>query len=328
MHSIQKKTFSFCAGICCFMLLSVSFLAGQEGLGKGRITGTVLDEQGNPIDGVAIVLENVYNTKLDGSSDGKGHFAVSGMGTGVWTLTATKDGYAPFSQQINVRQLRRNPPLEVVMTKLTSDAAFLSNDETMDMFKQADELIEEEKYAEALEIYLVILEKHPDIYQTHLNIGHCYLKQGELDKAEEEFSLVLKKAKEKHGDLEKDKTTALRALSSLGTLYLQREDFQKAQEYFTQSLELSHEDPTAAYNVGEILFSNQKLDEALQYFELASQIDKSWPAPYLKLGYVYLNKAEYNKSIENFNQFIQLDPDNPEVPDVKKMIEAIEKLKK
>ena len=107
------------------------------------------------------------------------------------------------------------------------------------MFNQADKLMKEKKYAEALDVYLVILEKHPDIYQTHLNIGHCFLKQGDLDKAEAEFTLVLEKIKELHRDLQTDKATALGALSSLGALYLQKEDFQKAQEYFTQSLELS-----------------------------------------------------------------------------------------
>ena len=237
MNSIRTKIFFLCAGICFFLIFTVPWMSAQEGLGKGRITGTVLDEQGNPIEDVSIVLENVYNTKLDGSSDKKGHFAISGMGTGVWTLTATKDGYAPFSQQINVRQLRRNPPLEIIMKKLTGTAAFFSDDETMDMFNQADKLMKEEKYAEALDVYLVILEKHPDIYQTHLNIGHCFLKQGDLDKAEAEFTLVLEKIKELHRDLQTDKATALGALSSLGTLYLQKEDFQKAQEYFTQSLE-------------------------------------------------------------------------------------------
>jgi tetratricopeptide (TPR) repeat protein len=328
MNSIPIKILSFFAGICFFLILTVPNILAQEGLGKGRITGTVLDEQGNPIEGVLIVLENVYNTKLDGSSDKRGHFAIFGMGTGVWTLTATKDGYAPTTQQINVRQLRRNPPVEIIMKKLTGTVAFLSDDAAMDMFNQADVLMKEEKYDEALDVYLMMLEKHPDIYQTHLNIGHCYLKQGHLDKAEAEFVLVLEKIKEVHGDLRTDKITALGALSSLGSLYLQKGDFQKAQDYFTQSLELSPEDPAAAYNVGEIFFSNQRIDEAIKYFELSIQIDKSWPAPYLKLGYVYLNNAEYDKSIDSFNKFLQLDPDNPEVPNVRRMIEAIEKLKK
>ena len=31
------------------------------------------------------------------------------------------------------------------------------------------------------------------------------------------------------------------------------------------------------------------------------------------LGYVYLNKGDFANSLENFNAFIRLDPENPEV---------------
>ena len=88
------------------------------------------------------------------------------------------------------------------------------------------------------------------------------------------------------------------------------------------------DDEAAAYNVGEILFSNQKTDEAIRYFELAAKIRKDWPKPYHKLGFVYLNKGDYAKSLENFKAFIALDPGNPEVPNVKNVMEAIEKMKK
>jgi len=328
MTSVPAKLPFLCAVMIFLMILSLPGALAQEGLGRGRITGTVVDEQGNPIEGVSIVMENVYKTKLNGTSNKKGHFAISGMGTGTWLLTATRDGYAPHSQPLEVRQLRRNEPVKITMKSLTGTEAFLSDNEAMDMFNQAEALIKAEKYPEALNIYNSMLEKHPDIYQTHLNIGYCYMKQGIPDKAKQEFATVLEKIKEKHGDLQKDKATALGALSSLGTLYLQEGDFEKSQEYFTQSLELSPEDAPAAYNVGEIFFSNQKLDEALKYFDLATRIDANWALPYLKLAYVYLNKLEYAKSVENFNKFIELNPDNPEVPNIKKTIETIEKLKK
>lgn len=321
------KIFPF-IGVALILLFWAGLLPAQEGLGKGRIAGTVLDERGNPIEGAVITLENVYKTRLDGSSDQNGHFAITGMGTGAWVLTVAKEGYAPVSRQINVRQLRKNPPLKIKMKKLTGKSAFVSNDETMDMFNQAELMMKEEEYEEALDLFLAMLEKHPDIYQTRLSIGMCYIKRGDLDKAEEEYSLVLQKIKEVHGDYLQDKAAALRALAGLGTVYLEKEDFQKARQYFAQSLELSPEDPAAAYNVGEILFSSQRIDEAIKYFELAQQIDKDWPDPCLRLGYVYLNKAEYDKALENFNQFIRLDPDNPEVPHVQRMIETIQKLKK
>ena len=105
------------------------------------------------------------------------------------------------------------------------------------------------------------------------------------------------------------------------------EDFNKAQEYFAQALDISPEDEVAAYNVGEVLFSHQKVDEAIKYFELSIQIKKEWSKPYLKLGYVYLNKGDFDKSLEYFNKFIEMDPENPEAPNVRNIIATIEKMK-
>jgi tetratricopeptide (TPR) repeat protein len=329
MRSGVSKHALLCAALGFIFLWAGALPAiGQEGLGKGRISGTVIDEQGNPIEGVAIVMVNAYNTKLEGQSDKEGHFAVAGMGTGMWNLTATKDGFEPATQQIDVRQLRRNPPIEIVMKRLTGNEAFLSDDEAMELFNEADGLMKEEQYDAAILMFQDLLEKHPDLYQTHLSIGNCYMKKGDLDEAESEFSLVLEKIKEVYGDYHQDKKAALGAFAGLGTLALQKDDFQTAKDYFTQSLELSPEDPAAAYNVGSIFFSNQRIEESIEYLELAKKIDSSWPDPYLKLGYVYLNIADYDRSLEHFNKFIEMDPENPEVPVVRQMIETISRLKK
>ena len=72
-----------------------------------------------------------------------------------------------------------------------------------------------------------------------------------------------------------------------------------------------------AFNVGEIYSSNQKIDEALTNFELASKIKPDWPDPYLKMGYVYLNKGDMSKAAEYFEKFLKLEPNtkvdpNPE----------------
>jgi tetratricopeptide (TPR) repeat protein len=91
---------------------------------------------------------------------------------------------------------------------------------------------------------------------------------------------------------------------------------------------LSPEDEAAAYNVGNILFSNQKVDEAIEYFNLAARIKSGWPKPYYKLGFAYLNKGDYAKALESFNKFITLDPENPEIATVKNIVATIEKIKK
>jgi tetratricopeptide (TPR) repeat protein len=314
-----------------FFLLAGAALAAlaQEHMGKGRISGTVVDEQGNPVESALITVESLkYDTKLQSHSGEDGHFAVAGMGTGFWRITATKEGYSSSYIDMNIRQLKRNPPITFTLKKMTGYAALMTDEDSFAMFDEGNLLIQEEKYDEALEIFDEFMEKYPEIYQIHLNIGTCYLKKGDLDKAEAEFKLVLDKTKETFGDYTQDPQASLRAFTGLGEVYVQKEDFESAQKYFSQALDISPEDEVAAYNVGEVFFSHQQIDDAIKYFEMAIEIKEDWSKPYMKLGYVYLNKGDFDKSLEYFNKFIQMEPDNPEVPQVKNIITTIEKMKK
>lgn len=308
-------------------LICLSF--GQEDLGKGRISGIVVDEGGLPVEGAQVVAQSLRSeTRLEGRSDGKGRFAIAGLGTGSWRITASKDGYGTSSLEMNIRQLAANPPITFTLKKATGAAAVAADKDALALLDQGNALLTQENYDQALLVFEEFISKHPEIYQVHLNIGTAYLKKGELDKAEAEFKLVLDKTLETHGELKKDPDASLRAVTGLGEVSLRRGDFDSAQKQFAQALDISPQDQAAAYNVGELLFSNQKIDEAIRYLELAIQIKKDWPKPYLKLGYVYLNKGDFDKSLENFNAFIKLDPENPEVTQVKSIIETIEKMKK
>jgi tetratricopeptide (TPR) repeat protein len=309
--------------------LSVSLILAQEQTGKGRINGTVVDEKGQPVEGATILVESMKtDTKFQGSSDESGHFAVAGMGTGYWRITASKSGYTSSSINMNVSQLTRNPPITFTLKKMTGYAALMTDEESFQLFDKGNLLMKEEKYDEALEIFEEFKAKYPEVYQVHLNIGNCYLNKGENDKAEAEFQLVLDKTLEIHGDYKTDPATSLRAFTGLGELYIQKGDFEKGQEYFSKALEISPEDEVAAYNVGQILFSNQRPDEAIKYYKLAIQIKEDWSKPYLKLGYAYLNKGDFDAALQYLNKFVEMDPENPEVPQTKNMIATIEKIKK
>jgi len=308
--------------------LSGSLILSQEQTGKGRINGTVIDENGQPVEGAMILVESLStNTSFQGKSDEKGHFAVAGMGTGMWRVTASKQGYTSYFTDIDVRQLSRNPPVILTLNKMDAFAAVLTDKEALKLFDQGNLLIQEEKFDDALAVFADFQQKYPEIYQVRLNIGNCFLKRGEFDKAETEFQLVIDKTLENYGDFKKDKATSLRAFTGLGEVFLQKQDFGKAQEYLTTALEISPEDEVTAYNVGQLFFSNQRPDEAIKFYKLAIQIKADWPKPYIRLGYAYLNKSDFDNALEYFNKFIEMDPDNPEAPQVKNIISTIEKIK-
>ena len=311
-------------------VLTLPFLlAAQENLGRGRVTGQVVDQQGAPIEGAKIVIQKVdAPTALDGVTDKKGKFAVAGFGSGVWRVTASKEGYAPASQDLSVSQLKSNPPVVLKLEKLTGIQGLRADTSSLSLLDRGNELLEKGDPDGALQLFQEFMAKYPDVYQVGLNIAAAYAKKGETDRAEAAYKDVLDRTKQAQGDLAKDKTTSIRALSGLGELALKKGDFEAARKYFSDALAVSPEDEAAAYNVGEMLFSNQNVDEAIKYFELASQIKKDWPKPYYKLGFVYLNKGDNAKALENFNKFVALAPDDPQTPTVKTIIATIEKMKK
>jgi tetratricopeptide (TPR) repeat protein len=319
----------FLSVIFLTVAFGLSSLAAQENLGKGRINGTVVDENGNPVEGALILVESLQTTtKLEGKSDKKGHFAVAGMGTGMWRITASKSGYTSSSTEMYVRQLTTNPPITFTLKKVTGLAALTTDETSMKLFDEGNKLIEAGQYDAALKVFEEFMTKYPQIHQVRLNIGTCYLKKEELDKAEAEFKLVLEKTVEVYGDYKKDPAASLRALSGLGEIYLKRNDLDTARKYFTQALEISPEDEVAAYNVAEILFSHQNIDEAIRYYEMAIKIKKDWSKPYHKLGLAYLNKGDYEQALVNLRKYLEMDPNSPEAPQVKSIIEAVEKIKK
>ena len=315
-------------GICSVLVLAAA-ATPQENLGRGRISGSVLDEKGNPLEGAKVAVVSLTSkSRSDVVTDAKGRFAAGGMGSGAWKIIVEKVGYASESIEITVSQLKQNPPSIINLKKLAGVEALRSDKESSALFDKGNQLYVQGSFDEAIKVFEEFMAKYPEIYQVHLNLGSNYLKKGDLDKAQSEFQLVLEKTMQPPGTSQKDPGASFRAYAGMGEIALKRNDFEAAQKNFRQALEISPLDETAAYNVGEIFFSSQKIDEAIKYFEMAIQIKKEWSKPYNRLGVVYLNKGDFPKALEYLNKFVGMDPANPEVPNVKAMIAAIDKIKK
>lgn len=311
------------------LLIPALALAAQDDLGRGRISGDVVDESGAKVPGALVLVESPRSgTRFETKSDKKGHFAVGSLGSGVWRVTVSKEGYLGAVKEVQVSQLAANPPVLLTLKKDPAGGAAASAEAGGSLLDNGNALLKAGRYDEALAAFEEFAAKFPDVYAVHLNIGSAYMGKGDLDRAESEFKSVLDKNGPSPEDLRKQKDTSLKALSGLGEVALKRGDFGTAQGFFRQALEISPEDPAAAYNVGEIFFSNQKIDEAIVYFELAVKIKSDWPKAYHRLGLVYLNKGDLPKALENLKKFLELDPQNPEAAGVKAAVAAIEQIKK
>jgi tetratricopeptide (TPR) repeat protein len=310
-----------------FLIIAVfsNLLFSQEGRGEGRLKGMVVDKDGNPIEGATVKLESlVHNLTMTTRTDEKGRWAFLGLGKTIVNIEVSKEGYGPnIIQKLDVSAFK-NPEQEIVLTKI-ADVESLEVESPKELYLKGEKLYNQEEYEKALAVFEEFVEKQPNLFQARVNIGNCYMKLKQYDKAAQEFNFVLEKMKEEKSDLKGNKT-ASSIYASLGELYMDQNDLEKAKDYFKKSIDIDPSNHALAYNVAEILFNSNKVNEAIHYYELSAKIKPDWPKSYLKLGYCYLNKGEIETAIDYLHEFVELSPeDDPQVSSVKNLIKQLEK---
>lgn len=318
--------FSLFLFVVVALLVGVHQAAAQGGTGKGRLQGTVLDEEGNPIANAKVLLELQARETAERveMTDNKGEWAMLNLGSGTWRVTVSYEGYIPTVTQVFVSQLQKNPKVVLRLKKpeISKDAV-ITDEASLAYIEQATQLFNDKKYDDSLLILEQFLAQNPKAYQVQLLIGDCYREKGEIDKAIEVYSKAIEDAK---ADEKLGAQVMTKGLAALGDAYLRKGDLDKAQLYFKQSVDADPEDETLAYNVGEIFFSNQKLDEAMVYFTKATEIKPDWATPYYKLGLVSLNKADYAAAKEYFQKFLTLEPEGELAAQAKNILDYLGKM--
>ncbi len=314
------------AGILAAAILITAGLASaQAGRGIGRLGGVCTDLEGKLLENikVQIVFSQNESLKFDTLSSKKGEWSFLGLGTGNWNLTAFGSGYDPINQAVYVSQLSVNPKVSIKLKKAEKPGGGLIQDESSFAFlDKGNQLYREQKYDEAIGQFQQFIDKNPAAYQVRISIADCYREKGDFEKATAIYNEMIERSKT---DPAMGKEMTAKGLAGLGNIMVKQNKLDAAQDYFKQSIASSPKDEILAYNVGEIYFSNQGIDEALKYFDLASQIKPDWPDPYFKLGYVYLNKADNANAIAKFEKFLTLEPEGERAAQVKNILTAIKR---
>lgn len=323
---MQKRIFKSIFVIVCIISIPASLLS-QEGTGRGRIKGVVTDEAGNPIEGVKIVATFTSGYAFKAKTDKKGKWAIAGMGTGLFRIMATKDGYQSVYIDKHVSQFK-NDPVYFTMKKIAPQPEGMpkiDDVESLDAFEEGTKLYEQEQYQEALVVFEEFLSKNPTVHQVRINIANCYRELGLYTEALAEYQKLLNAIKEEKGSLKGEKLAAS-ILADIGSIYVCQGDLEKAGQYFQQSIDIDPNDERLAFNVAGICFKQGESDKAITYYKHAIEIRETWPRPYRQLGYAYLNKGKYKLALETFEKFLELDPENPQAQAIRDLIPSIKKL--
>ena len=319
-HRLSAK---FAAG-AAILLISSGLALAQAGRGVARMGGSVVDKDGKPVAGakVTAVFDQPGGSTFEATTDKKGDWGIMGVGTGSWVITASAPGFLPVSTGAQISQLSKNPKIVLKLEKQAAGSGIVQDEATFQTLEEGNAFFKDGKYDTALMMYEEFLAKNPGAYQVLLNIGDCYREKGEYETAIQKYNLLIEQAA---ADTAMGKTIGAKGLAAIGLCYLKQDKLAESQEYFKKSIEMAPQDENLPYNVAEIYFSNQQIDDAIRYFEMAIQIKPDWADPYLRVAFAYLNKGDNVKAAENLEKFIKLEPETERTAQAKAILDAIKK---
>ena len=87
---------------------------------------------------------------------------------------------------------------------------------------------------------------------------------------------------------------------------------EEAIEYYEESIRLNPELANTYYNFGMTLVKLGKIDEGIKNYEEAIRLKIKYPQVFLTIGLAYSQKKEFDKAIKYFEEAIKFKPDYPE----------------
>jgi predicted Zn-dependent protease len=312
MITMKKLTFiAFIVASLC-----VASIAAAQLRGEGRISGKVVDEQGQPLPDVQVKGSKVGEVQpMTAKTNNKGEWALNGIAPGQWNLEFTKEGYESAKTTITLEDSGRSPSIDLKMAKAVPKVD--PNAEIQAEVKRAAALMEGQKFADARKVYEDLLAKYPDVYQLHRFIASSYIGEKNNAKAIEHLKMVL----------EKEPTNVEMKLIT-GDLMLESGD--KAEGLaMLQSVDMAQvKDPSSIINGAITMINDGKTDEALA---LLDSVGKQFPDRadvhyYRGRAYVAAKKLpEAKAALEKFVSMAP--PDARELADAKKLLEQLKDVK-
>ena len=148
-------------------------------------------------------------------------------------------------------------------------------------------------------LWLASAKTSPSSSQNHNNLGDLYGRQGNLEKAVEEFKKAIE-LKPNYGD----------AFHNLANTYQQMGKTDEAIENYQKAASINPNLWQSYQNLAAIYFNQEKFELAKQELEKAIKANSQDANLYTNLGIIYLRLDEKEKAKEAFQKALQIDPQN------------------
>ena len=139
----------------------------------------------------------------------------------------------------------------------------------------------------------------PDNPNALNNLGLRYQKEGEHEKAIEQFEKAL--------ELQPNFAAAL---NNLGISYGNINRLEDAERSFKRAIEVNPNDIFAMNNLAVIYLRTNRLTEARQYAQMALEIEPQYASAHFTLGSIYATVGQFSQAEKEFEAALEIEPGN------------------
>jgi predicted Zn-dependent protease len=307
------------------MLLTVVLLtagAFAQSRGKLRITGKVVNEAGQPVEGADVRAAKKGEAQpetFSAKTNKNGEYALAGLAAGEWVIEAMKEGVGARELTETLVEAEASKTVNITIGKAAPAAAAVDPSAEINAeHAKAVQLAQSGKIAEARAIYEALLAKHPNVYQLHAMLANMYAAENNGAKAMEHIKQALAK-----------EPANVDYLLLQAEVMMEAGDKEAAQKIL-DTIDLTKvKDPRAFINSAINKINSGDKAQAEQAIELLTKLIAQFPNDHLLLylrGRAYLVGTKLAEARADFEKYIAVAPPTAaQLADAKKLLEQLTK---
>jgi tetratricopeptide (TPR) repeat protein len=286
--------------------------ASQDWRGRGRMQGTVLDEEGKPVAGATV---KAVNPERGGGTtlrtDAKGRWALGGIAPGAWEIDIEAEGFEIRKVTVPLPgEEVRIPPVEIRLTKAGPRGPAK---EQVAAAAAADEAYKAGRYAEARAEYEKLLPQRPDLQALlEQQIGFTYLQEKQPAKAVEHLEkvLALEPANQR-----------IRAIAAQAAL--EAGQVEKGRELLASLDASTVDNADILFNLGINFLNAGQGQDAITWFTRAIERDAAHVDAYYRRALALLGQGKMAEARPDFQKVVELQPEGEMAAMARKALEQI-----
>jgi cytochrome c-type biogenesis protein CcmH/NrfG len=323
---MKSKTFAAILVLSLCVTEASSQSSGKFG-GRSQITGIVRYANGNsPAENVLVRLEAYTGGNVgDVQTDRSGKFVFTGLAGQEYDLTVVAPGYLPAKQYVDLQTvLTAFVQIQLIPDKQAPLPDSKSNLSTIDA-RVPDSARKELEKARST------LEKPGKMQETISHLQKAVSISPDFAEAELLLGTVYMdtqqwdKAQAPLQQALRAKPDSLGALLALGELYLHAQKYKEAEDTLSNALHLDDSSFRGHLALGRVYYAAGDLTKAGPEIDRAIQLNPNFAEANLLAGNIRFKSRQADKALLFFEEYLRLQPDGPYAKETRDLVLRIKK---